>query len=41
LAVKDYTHSTAPNRRVPNLVTRRILTGRIRGGNPRPKAGAN
>jgi exoribonuclease-2 len=34
LAVQDYTHSTAPNRRFADVVTQRLLKALIRGGAP-------
>jgi exoribonuclease-2 len=34
LAVRDYTHSTAPNRRFPDLVTHRLLKAALAGSRP-------
>jgi exoribonuclease-2 len=34
LAVRDYTHSTAPNRRFPDVVTQRILHAMMDGAEP-------
>jgi exoribonuclease-2 len=34
LAVRDYTHSTAPNRRFPDLITQRLVKATIAGGRP-------
>jgi exoribonuclease-2 len=34
LAVRDYTHSTAPNRRFPDLITSRMLKATLTGARP-------
>lgn len=39
LAVKDYTHSTAPNRRFPDMITQRLLKASL-AGRPSPYADA-
>jgi len=39
LAVRDYTHSTAPNRRFPDLITSRLVKAALRG-DPAPYSNA-
>ena len=42
LAVQDYTHSTAPNRRFPDLVAQRIVKAALRGSEgPAPQSQAS
>ena len=39
LAVRDYTHSTAPNRRFPDLITQRLIKTALAGQRPAYDAG--